>query len=232
MAATLPSPAWQGGHAGDRRCRPVPGSPSRCTSTARPAGRVRTGSRRPRSSASMPRASSRRSSPDVDGALTVARRARRRRSSTSRALGKRARMADAKLGRAGDRVRRGRDQPARPAQAAADGPRRVGARLRHDPRQRRPARARDRARARRPGPAHRGARGADRPPLGSRPVSDQVPVELHIVSDSTGETAARLVLALEAQFPEQAFDGDPAPARRVGRRPRSSPSHRPAAVRP
>ena len=33
-----------------------------------------------------------------------------------------------------------------------------------------------------------------------------VPVELHIVSDSTGETAARLVLALEAQFPEQIFD--------------------------
>jgi [pyruvate, water dikinase]-phosphate phosphotransferase / [pyruvate, water dikinase] kinase len=32
------------------------------------------------------------------------------------------------------------------------------------------------------------------------------PVELHIVSDSTGETAARLVLALEAQFPEQAFE--------------------------
>ncbi len=30
-------------------------------------------------------------------------------------------------------------------------------------------------------------------------------VELHIVSDSTGETAARLVLALEAQFPEQEF---------------------------
>jgi regulator of PEP synthase PpsR (kinase-PPPase family) len=38
-------------------------------------------------------------------------------------------------------------------------------------------------------------------------VSEAVqPVELHIVSDSTGETAARLVLALEAQFPEQAFD--------------------------
>ena len=35
---------------------------------------------------------------------------------------------------------------------------------------------------------------------------DQPPVELHIVSDSTGETAARLVLALEAQFPEQAFE--------------------------
>jgi regulator of PEP synthase PpsR (kinase-PPPase family) len=31
------------------------------------------------------------------------------------------------------------------------------------------------------------------------------PVELHIVSDSTGETAARLVLALEAQFPDQPF---------------------------
>jgi regulator of PEP synthase PpsR (kinase-PPPase family) len=34
----------------------------------------------------------------------------------------------------------------------------------------------------------------------------QPPVELHIVSDSTGETAARLVLALEAQFPEQEFE--------------------------
>ena len=31
------------------------------------------------------------------------------------------------------------------------------------------------------------------------------PVELHIVSDSTGETAARLVQALEAQFPDQSF---------------------------
>ena len=31
------------------------------------------------------------------------------------------------------------------------------------------------------------------------------PVELHIVSDSTGETAARLVLALEAQFPDLEF---------------------------
>jgi hypothetical protein len=30
-------------------------------------------------------------------------------------------------------------------------------------------------------------------------------VELHIVSDATGETAARLVLALEAQFPDQPF---------------------------
>jgi len=31
-------------------------------------------------------------------------------------------------------------------------------------------------------------------------------VELHIVSDATGETATRLVLALEAQFPEQRFE--------------------------
>jgi [pyruvate, water dikinase]-phosphate phosphotransferase / [pyruvate, water dikinase] kinase len=32
------------------------------------------------------------------------------------------------------------------------------------------------------------------------------PVELHVVSDSTGATAARLMLALEAQFPEQEFE--------------------------
>ena len=32
------------------------------------------------------------------------------------------------------------------------------------------------------------------------------PVELHIVSDSTGETATRLVHALEAQFPDQLFE--------------------------
>src|SRR5712691_3410793 len=31
-------------------------------------------------------------------------------------------------------------------------------------------------------------------------------VELHVVSDSTGETAARLVTALEAQFPDTEFD--------------------------
>jgi [pyruvate, water dikinase]-phosphate phosphotransferase / [pyruvate, water dikinase] kinase len=34
----------------------------------------------------------------------------------------------------------------------------------------------------------------------------KTPVELHIVSDSTGETAARLVSALEAQFPDQPFE--------------------------
>ena len=37
-------------------------------------------------------------------------------------------------------------------------------------------------------------------------MSAMNPVELHVVSDSTGETAARLVLALEAQFPEQPFE--------------------------
>jgi regulator of PEP synthase PpsR (kinase-PPPase family) len=45
-----------------------------------------------------------------------------------------------------------------------------------------------------------------RPDTLPRVGTEQAPVELHIVSDSTGETAARLVLALEAQFPEQAFD--------------------------
>ena len=33
----------------------------------------------------------------------------------------------------------------------------------------------------------------------------KTPVELHVVSDATGETAARLVMALEAQFPDQEF---------------------------
>ncbi|MER3409742.1 MAG: kinase/pyrophosphorylase [Thermoleophilia bacterium] len=32
------------------------------------------------------------------------------------------------------------------------------------------------------------------------------PVELHIISDATGETATRLVMALEAQFPDQPFE--------------------------
>src|SRR5262249_39060927 len=32
------------------------------------------------------------------------------------------------------------------------------------------------------------------------------PVELHVISDSTGETAVRLVHALEAQFPDQPFE--------------------------
>src|SRR5918998_2075858 len=35
---------------------------------------------------------------------------------------------------------------------------------------------------------------------------DKRPVELHVVSDSTGETATRLVHALEAQFPDQPFE--------------------------
>ena len=33
-----------------------------------------------------------------------------------------------------------------------------------------------------------------------------LPVELHVISDSTGETAARLVTALEAQFPDLEFE--------------------------
>lgn len=36
-------------------------------------------------------------------------------------------------------------------------------------------------------------------------ASERPPVELHVLSDSTGETAARLVLAVEAQFPGQTF---------------------------
>ena len=31
------------------------------------------------------------------------------------------------------------------------------------------------------------------------------PVELHVVSDATGETATRVVTAVEAQFPDQPF---------------------------
>ncbi len=37
-------------------------------------------------------------------------------------------------------------------------------------------------------------------------MAERAPVELHILSDSTGETAARLVQALEAQFPDQPFE--------------------------
>jgi regulator of PEP synthase PpsR (kinase-PPPase family) len=37
-------------------------------------------------------------------------------------------------------------------------------------------------------------------------VKNGHPVELHVISDSTGETAARLVIALEAQFPDQDFE--------------------------
>jgi len=37
------------------------------------------------------------------------------------------------------------------------------------------------------------------------PGVEAPPVELHVISDATGETAARLVQALEAQFPDQPF---------------------------
>ncbi len=50
-------------------------------------------------------------------------------------------------------------------------------------------------------PRDRGAAG----PRTLARVAAQTPVELHVISDSTGETAARLVLALEAQFPDQEF---------------------------
>jgi [pyruvate, water dikinase]-phosphate phosphotransferase / [pyruvate, water dikinase] kinase len=41
---------------------------------------------------------------------------------------------------------------------------------------------------------------------GSLPRVTKPPVELHVISDSTGETAVRLVHALEAQFPGQEFE--------------------------
>src|SRR5438552_3282361 len=57
--------------------------------------------------------------------------------------------------------------------------------------------------------AHVNGSGSNRPAWGCATVFLTVtapPVELHIVSDSTGETAARLVQALEAQFPDQEFE--------------------------
>ena len=56
-------------------------------------------------------------------------------------------------------------------------------------------------------------------------VDDGAPVELHVVSDATGETAARLVTALEAQFPDQALVELPHP-------PHESADDRPPAVHP
>jgi regulator of PEP synthase PpsR (kinase-PPPase family) len=50
------------------------------------------------------------------------------------------------------------------------------------------------------------ARALPAPGLGHNDLVTATPVELHIVSDSTGETAVRLVHALEAQFPEQPFE--------------------------
>src|SRR5213592_935071 len=41
---------------------------------------------------------------------------------------------------------------------------------------------------------------------GYAPRVTKQPVELHVISDSTGETAVRLVHALEAQFPDQDFE--------------------------
>jgi regulator of PEP synthase PpsR (kinase-PPPase family) len=47
---------------------------------------------------------------------------------------------------------------------------------------------------------------ASTPGADTLPAVPTQPVELHIISDSTGETAVRLVHALEAQFPDQDFD--------------------------
>src|SRR6478609_3442479 len=52
--------------------------------------------------------------------------------------------------------------------------------------------------------AHSGTSRRSRGSL--RAVATKPPVELHVVSDSTGETATRLVHALEAQFPDQEFE--------------------------
>src|SRR6185503_5738939 len=51
-------------------------------------------------------------------------------------------------------------------------------------------------------PRAAGSRSRQNPAVAPAPTA----VELHIVSDSTGETAARLVQALEAQFPDQPFE--------------------------
>jgi [pyruvate, water dikinase]-phosphate phosphotransferase / [pyruvate, water dikinase] kinase len=53
----------------------------------------------------------------------------------------------------------------------------------------------------------RGApRAAPQTPRRYAPRVTRQPVELHVISDSTGETAVRLVHALEAQFPGQEFE--------------------------
>ena len=52
-------------------------------------------------------------------------------------------------------------------------------------------------------PCLKGSRASAR---GSLPRVTKLPVELHVISDSTGETAVRLVHALEAQFPGQEFE--------------------------
>ena len=86
---------------------------------------------------------------DVDGTLTVAIVPVAAQLDL-KALGKRRRRWPTRSSPSARRATCRRDQPARAAQAAADRARRVRARVRDDPRQRRPARARDRARSGRP----------------------------------------------------------------------------------
>ena len=204
--------------AGDRRGPARGDRVSRCTSTSTTREQSRTGSRRRRSSGSTLPASSRRSSSSVDGTLTVALVPVEAHLDL-RALGKRTALAEPRRRRACDRLRDGRDQPARPAEAAADDRATSRRSSFDDPvRERRPARSR-RSSLRRP-TSWRLTRAAQDRRASLPRVStddDRVPVELHIVSDSTGETAARLVARARGAVPRPAVRGDPASARRERR---------------
>ena len=125
-----------------------------------------------------------------------ARRAARDRRSRDRAhRGARRRLAEDRGGAPGPRLRRGagRGRGARPPdrpllrRGARDGRGPAGAR---EP----PA-----APARRP--RRRRARSAI-----SRRSRDDAPLEIHVISDSTGETAARFAEAVERQFPDEEFE--------------------------
>src|SRR5919204_6963847 len=63
-----------------------------------------------------------------------------------------------------------------------------------------------RSTVRRKAPAHRRAGHPRAIEAATLTAVTKQPVELHVISDSTGETAVRLVHALEAQFPGQEFE--------------------------